>query len=195
MNKLIITSMMLILAGCAATESSQDRIPANKTHEAKLAPERVYFNGMSNELATDALLVSLMNKNYMVKKIAPTSVGVQLGNHQFVLQPSLNPNGIDRILASRYYSVSPKLQGSQDLMAMLLTLNDKLNFAKFTLRENGKVIQVQGAATFVDTLELEELRRFLIWTDDALEAVGKAIPANAYEFIKPLPVMPISQTN
>lgn len=192
MNKLIITSMMLILAGCAATESSQDGIPANDTREEKLAPERVYFNGMSNELATDALLVSLVNKNYMVKKIAPNRVGVQLGNHQFVLQPSLNPNGIDRILASRYYSVTPKLQGSKDVTTLLGTLNDKLNFAKFTLRENGKVIQVQGAATFVDTLELEELRRFLIWTDDALNAVSNALPTNAKELIKPLPVMPVS---
>jgi len=193
MNKLIITSMVMILTGCVTTQSSQSGgSELNKgSHEAKLAPERVYFSGMSNELATDALLVSLLNKNYMAKKIAPNSVGVQLGNHQFVLQPSLNPNGIDRILASRYYSVHPKLQGSQDLIAVLGSLNDKLNFAKFTLRDDGKVIQVQGAATFVDTLELEELRRFLIWTDDALDSVGQALPASAAEFIKPLPVMPI----
>ncbi|QYJ82180.1 hypothetical protein [Shewanella aegiceratis] len=155
-------------------------------------PERVYFSGMSDELAADALLVSLINKNYLAKKVGPNKVGVQLGDHQFVLQPSLNPEGIDRILASRFYAVSPKLVGTQELMVLIGTLNHKLNFAKFTLREEGKVIQVQGAATFVDTLELEELRRFLIWIDDALLRVGQALPNTAEQLIKPIPVMPMN---
>ena len=39
-------------------------------------PERVYFSGMSNDLAADALLVSLINKNYLAKKVGPNRIGV-----------------------------------------------------------------------------------------------------------------------
>ncbi|MCG9720118.1 hypothetical protein [Shewanella sp. Isolate7] len=177
-KRLIVVLALVVCTNVLATERTPQPVP-----------ERVYFSGMSDELATDALLVSLINKNYLAKKVGPNKVGVQLGNHQFVLQPSLNPEGIDRILASRFYAVSPKLVGSQELVALIGTLNDKLNFAKFTLREEGKVIQVQGAATFVGTLELEELRRFLIWTDDALMRVGQALPNSAEQLIKPIPVM------
>jgi len=184
MKKLIIASVVLSLCGCAMTDTKETVPDVNQV------PEKVYLSGMSNELATDALLVSLINKNYMAKKVASNRIGVQLGGHQFVLQPSLNPQGVDRILASRYYAVHPKLANSQELMVLIGSLNHKLNFAKFTLRDNGKVIQVQGAATFVGTLELEELRRFLIWTDDALKQVAKSLPNSAEELIKPMPVMP-----
>ena len=179
MKKTIVAVMALLMCGNVL---ANERTP-------QPVPERVYFSGMSNDLAADALLVSLINKNYLAKKVGPNRIGVQLGEHQFVLQPSLNPEGIDRILASRFYAVSPKLMGSKELMLLIGTLNDKLNFAKFTLREEGKVIQVQGAATFVDTLELEELRRFLIWIDDALMRVGEMLPNTAEQLIKPIPVM------
>ncbi|WP_428617133.1 hypothetical protein [Shewanella sp.] len=179
MKETIVAIMALLMCG---TGLANERTP-------QPVPERVYFSGMSNDLAADALLVSLINKNYLAKKVGPNRIGVQLGEHQFVLQPSLNPEGIDRILASRFYAVSPKLIGTKELMLLIGTLNDKLNFAKFTLREEGKVIQVQGAATFVDTLELEELRRFLIWIDDALVRVGEALPNTTEHMIKPIPVM------
>ena len=90
---------------------------------------------------------------------------------------------------NRFYAVHPKLVGSKDLVVLIGTLNHKLNFAKFTLLENGAVIQVQGAATFVDTIELEEIRRFMLWTDEGLRQVGHSLPKGAEKMIKPIPVM------
>ena len=97
----------------------------------------------------------------------PSRVAVQLGDHQFVLQPSMNADGIDRILANRFYAVHPQLQGSKELLVMIGQLNQKLNFAKFFIRENGAVIQVQNRATFVNVMRLGEIRRILIRTDES----------------------------
>jgi len=106
-----------------------------------------------------------------------------------VLQPSMNAEGIDRILANRFYAVHPKLQGSKELLVMIGQLNQKLNFAKFFIRENGAVIQVQSSATFVNVMSLEEIRRFLLWTDEGLRQVGTSMPEGTEKLIKAIPVM------
>jgi hypothetical protein len=116
-------------------------------------------------------------------------VAVQFGDNQFVLQPSMSEQGVDRILTNRLFAVHPQLHGSKELLVLIGSLNQKLNFAKFVVRENGGVIQVQGAATFVDSIELEELRRFMLWTDEGLKQVGKSLPKGSEDLIKPIPVI------
>ncbi|ACA88866.1 hypothetical protein [Shewanella woodyi] len=183
MKKLIIAGFLTSLCACAATENSDE------TPKASMAPEQVTLGDMSNSDATKKLYEALIQKNYLAKMAGSDRVAVLFDDNQFLLQPSINPNGIDRILMNRFYAVHPKLVGSKDLLVLIGTLNHKLNFAKFTLRENGAVIQVQGAATFVDTIELEEIRRFMLWTDEGLRQVGHSLPKGAEKMIKPIPVM------
>ncbi len=188
MKKLIIAGLAISLSACAATESSDSATDTN------LAPESVTLGGMSNEEAAKTLFEALIQKNYLATMSGSSRVALQFDDNQFVLQPSINPDGIDRIMMNRFYAVHPKLKGSKELLIMIGTLNHKLNFAKFTLRENGAVIQVQGAATFVNTIELEEIRRFMLWTDEGLRQVGKSLPQGSEHLIKPIPVMQQAQT-
>ncbi|WP_299795023.1 hypothetical protein [uncultured Shewanella sp.] len=186
MNKLIIAVVLTMLTACASTD--------NNDKSTAVAPERVTLGGMTNDDAAKALFDALIKKNYLATMASPTRIALQFDDNQFVLQPSINPDGIDRIMMNRFYAVHPKLAGSQDLLILIGTLNHKLNFAKFTLRENGAIIQVQGAATFVNTIELEEIRRFMLWTDEGLRQVGHSLPKGAEQLIKPIPVMQQSQS-
>ena len=73
---------------------------------------------------------------------------------------------------------------------MIGTLNQKLNFAKFVLLDQGAVIQVQGTVTFADRIEIEELRRFMLWTNGGLAQVVQSLPDGVEQYIRPLPLMP-----
>lgn len=185
MKKLLLASSLLALSACSATDSSTQ----TESPSANRAPTVVNMKSMSNEQATDALYTTLIKANYLAEKVAPTRVAIQFGERNFVLQPSMNENGIDRILANRFFAVHPKLHGSKELLVLIGKLNQQLNFAKFFIRENGAIIQVQSSATFVGEMELEELRRFLLWTDNGLTQVGASFPKDVEKLIKPIPVM------
>ncbi|GIU11295.1 MULTISPECIES: hypothetical protein [unclassified Shewanella] len=187
MKKLILTGLTLSLTmgltACASTEKNED------VEVTTLAPESVDLGGLSNEDATTKLLEALLSKSYMASRAGPNGVAVNFDNNQFILQPSINPDGIDRIMMNRFYAIHPKYVGSKEMLFMIGTLNQKLNFAKFVVRDQGAVIQVQGAATFVDTISMEEIRRFILWTDEGLRQVGQSLPEGAEDVIKPIPVM------
>ncbi|MCL1143502.1 hypothetical protein [Shewanella gaetbuli] len=183
MKKLLLVSSLLLMTACTATQSESEAPVVNQI------PTTINMAGLDNGKAAEELYSSLIKANYLVDKVSADRVAVQLGNHQFVLQPSMNPEGIDRILANRFYAVHPQLHGSKELLVMIGQLNQKLNFAKFFIRENGAVIQVQSSATFVNEIELEEIRRFLIWTDEGLRQVGSSLPKGSEQLIKPIPVM------
>ena len=183
MKKLIIAACVLGLTACAATDNSSE------ISEPNAAPKTINMAGMTDQQATDELYNALLKSSYLATKLSPNSVAVQFGDNQFVLQPSMSEQGVDRILTNRLFAVHPRLHGSKELLVLIGSLNQKLNFAKFVIRENGGVIQVQGAATFVDYIELEELRRFMLWTDEGLKQVGKSFPKGSEELIKPIPVI------
>ncbi|NKF52167.1 hypothetical protein G3R49_16505 [Shewanella sp. WXL01] len=186
MRKLILASCILGLTACSATGESTDTEAAEVANQ---VPSTINLSGMTNEQAADELYQSLLKANYLVTKVGPNRVAIQIGDQQFVLQASMNEKGVDRILANRFFAVHPQLHGSKELLVTIGQLNQKLNFAKFFIRKNGSIIQVQSSATFVQQIELEELRRFMIWTDEGLRQVGKSFPEQAAELIKPVPVM------
>lgn len=141
MKTLLISASLLGLTACAATAPSQtsaiDPVATQEVVSAPVAPKVVELGGLTNETAADRLYQALINANYLATQVAPTKVAVQFGNNQFLLEPSINSAGIDRILMNRFYAVHPQLQASQELPAVIGTLNQKLNFAKFVLLDQG----------------------------------------------------------
>lgn len=141
MKLAMIIAAILGLTACAATSSStpesQSSSSAVESTEARapVAPKVVQLAGMTNEAAADALYQALINANYLATKVGADKVAVQFGNNDFMLEPSINAAGIDRILMNRFYAVHPQLQASPELPAVIGELNAKLNFAKFVLRE------------------------------------------------------------
>ncbi|HCE52864.1 MAG TPA: hypothetical protein DER18_15815, partial [Shewanella baltica] len=71
---------------------------------APVAPKVVELGGLTNEAAAERLYQALINANYLATKVAPTKVAVQFGDNQFLLEPSINSAGIDRILMNRFYA-------------------------------------------------------------------------------------------
>ncbi|MCU7999927.1 hypothetical protein [Shewanella sp. SM95] len=194
MKTLLISATLLGLTACAITAPSQtsaiDQVATQAVVSAPVAPKVVELGGLTNETAADRLYQALINANYLATQVALTKVAVQFGNNQFLLEPSINSAGIDRILMNRFYAVHPQLQASQELPAVIGTLNQKLNFAKFVLLDQGAVIQVQGTVTFADRIEIEELRRFMLWTNGGLAQVVQSLPDGVEQYIRPLPLMP-----
>ncbi|AEG13154.1 hypothetical protein Sbal183_0362 [Shewanella baltica OS183] len=192
MKTLLISASLLGLTACAATAPSQtsaiDPMVAQEV-VAPVAPKVVELGGLTNEAAAERLHQALVNANYLATKVAPTKVAVQFGNNQFLLEPSINSAGIDRILMNRFYAVHPQLQASQELPVVIGTLNQKLNFAKFVLLDQGAVIQIQGTVTFADRVEIEELRRFMLWTNGGLTQVAQSLPDGIDQYIRPIPLM------
>ncbi|MCI2964379.1 hypothetical protein MO387_14925 [Shewanella sp. N2AIL] len=193
MKTLLISASLLGLTACAATAPSQtsaiDPVVAQETVSAPVAPKVVELGGLTNDAAAERLYQALINANYLATKVAPTKVAVQFGNNQFLLEPSINSAGIDRILMNRFYAVHPQLQASQELPVVIGTLNQKLNFAKFVLLDQGAVIQIQGTVTFADHVEIEELRRFMLWTNGGLAQVVQSLPDGIDQYIRPIPLM------
>ncbi|WP_394129249.1 hypothetical protein [Shewanella maritima] len=183
MKKLLLAACILGLTACASTDKTEAPIGPEPV------PTSIALGEMSNEQASYALYNTLVKSNYLVDKIGANRIAIQFGDQEFVLEVSRNQDGIDRILANRFYAVHPQLHGSQELLLAIGSLNQKLNFAKFLVRENGAVIQVQSSMTFVNGFELEELRRFMLWTDEGLRQVGDSFPERSQELIKPLPIM------
>lgn len=190
MKTLLISASLLGLTACAATAPSQtsaiDPVVAQENVSAPVAPKVVELGGLTNEAAAERLYQALINANYLATKVAPTKVAVQFGDNQFLLEPSINSAGIDRILMNRFYAVHPQLQASQELPVVIGTLNQKLNFAKFVLLDQGAVIQIQGTVTFADRVEIEELRRFMLWTNGGLAQVAQSLPDGIDQYIRPI---------
>lgn len=189
MKKLFLAASIMGLSACAATDNTTTAGTAVTEAQAVVATKVVNLAGMSNDAAAEALYQGLIHANYLATKVTPTKIAVQFGDNQFLLEPSLNPEGIDRILMNRFYAVHPQLQASQDLPVVIGEMNKKLSFAKFMLIDQGAVIQIQGTVTFADRIEIEELRRFMLWTDGGLSQVAKTLPEGAEQFIRPIPLM------
>lgn len=183
-----VMGLSMGLSACATTDNTVTDTPAAEA-QAVAATKVVNLAGMTNDVATEALYQGLIHANYLATKVTPTKIAVQFGDNQFLLEPSLNPEGIDRILMNRFYAVHPQLQASQELPGVIGELNKKLSFAKFILIEQGAVIQVQGTVTFANRVEIEELRRFMLWTDGGLSQVASTLPEGAEQFIRPIPLM------
>lgn len=196
MKLLFIIMGVLGLSACStAPSASVVPTPTLETkpldERAPVAPKVVQLAGLSNDLAAEALYYALLNANYLVTKVASDKVAVQFGDNQFMLEPSMNAAGIDRILMNRFYAVHPQLQASQELPRVIGELNAKLNFAKFVLRDQGAVIQIQGTVTFADKVEIEELRRFMLWTDGGLAQIALSLPEGVEQYLRPIPLMPV----
>ncbi len=132
--------------------------------------------GMTNEQATEALVTALSDQKYQVKRVSGQALMVEYDNSHFMMQPKLTPDGLDRVVIAKYYVLHPDLAQTPELLLLVGQLNQGMDFAKFVLIDEGRGVEVRGAATFVDTISLEELTRFMDWTDAGIRALREAFP-------------------
>ena len=99
-----------------------------------------------------------------------------LGNSLFVykrgmatlLSPVLQNDGLDRIIATRSYAPAAG-HDDEDLETIAFELNDQLNVGGFAVVDGALVFETN--LTFVNSLSLEEISRFLDWLDDVEVAI------------------------
>lgn len=132
--------------------------------------------GKTNEQATEALVTALTEQQYKVQRVSGQSLMVEYDNSHFMMQPKLTEDGLDRIVIAKYYVLHPELAQTPELLLLIGQLNQRMDFAKFVVIEEGRGVEVRGAATFVDTITIEELTRFMDWTDAGLRALREAFP-------------------
>lgn len=181
MRVLIVLSLLFSLSACATTES--------KTPQSNHSAIAIELGGLDTQQANTALFQALLKQGYLVESVKDSGVAVQFGKHQFLLETQLDKTGFNRILVNRFYAVHPKVQNSDQLYILISSLNQQLNFAKFVVRQKGTVVQLQTAASFNQSIELEEIRKFLLWTSDGIEHVANGLPKELGQVIKPIPVM------
>ncbi|SDJ90677.1 hypothetical protein SAMN04488540_11556 [Ferrimonas sediminum] len=161
MKHWMIAAVLVVLTGCASTGKD---------------PVTVDMSGMTNEQATEQLIEALKSESYQVKRASADRVLVDYDGSHFLLQPKLMPNGLDRVVITKYYALHPDLAQTPELLLIIGKLNQQLDFAKFVVRDEGKAIEVRGAATFVDRISVLELTRFMDWTNQGLALLRQQFP-------------------
>ncbi|WP_163935223.1 YbjN domain-containing protein [Paraferrimonas sp. SM1919] len=178
----ILILLSALISGCASTQ------PSTRT-------DVIEFLDSAPQQAVDKLYQGLLHHNYLAQKIEGKGVVVQFDSTQMILQPAISnqKDGIDRIVVNQYFGVHPKFVGNRQLLALVANLNRQLTFAKFVFTQGGQVILVQSSMTFIEDLDLEELRRFMLWVDEGLRQVGTNLPPQMATIIIPLPLMKSGQ--
>ena len=67
--------------------------------------------------------------------------------------------------------------------AWVSQLNQKINFVKFYMGENGETLVMQSHITFIDQLEVQQVRRFLELFNDVLLTIAETTP-EATQYLK-----------
>ncbi len=84
-----------------------------------------------------------------------------------VLTTNLTKEGLDRILVMAFFSVKDENKTAEELpalTAMVMSLNARSNIGCFSLDKDNDLV-LQSQLTFIDTLDREELEKFLSWFD------------------------------
>lgn len=166
-------SLIVSLTGCSTTPSA----PAKG--------DWVVMHNQSNQQATETLVSALRKEGYEVKQVSPAQFIVFFDHQTFIMEPKINQGSLSRIVVSRVVGIKPKFRHSVELQDMTTTLNQNLNFAKFSLMDDNKAGQVQASITFIDErIDIEEIKQFMLWLDDSLGKVREMISPEILNMIE-----------
>ncbi|SHI21228.1 YbjN domain-containing protein [Ferrimonas marina] len=152
--------LLASLTGCASLSGGGDQLD---------------LAGKSAAEATDMIAEALTAKQYKVQRASDEALLVHYDGSDFMLHPKLS-NKLDRLVVSKYFVLHPELAQSPELLLIVGQLNQGMDFAKFVLREEGRALEIRGAATFVDTLSIEELTAYMDWTNEGIRALRAQFP-------------------
>ena len=84
-----------------------------------------------------------------------------------VLTPRLTKDSIDRILVSCFFTVTDEAKADLPALSdMVMSLNAQSTVGCFSLDKDNDLM-VQSHITFIDTVDKEEIEKFLSWFDTA----------------------------
>jgi len=144
--------MLLLAAGCAT-----QRPPAGL---AMPAPD---------EAGAAALLAGyLLAQGWTVRLVDEVAVDARRGAERLLLEPLLDPRGLDRVLVSRTWPRAAQVD-DETLAGFARELNQSLNVGQFRVAPEGLVLQ--SSLGFLGTVDPRLLDAFLAFTADVRFAV------------------------
>lgn len=148
----------------------------------------VQFKDKTNIEANDMLIKVLQEEGYKVQASGPGQFILEYDNHAFIMEPKIIQGGLSRIVVSRLFEVKQEYRHSPELFVMIVALNRNLNFAKFSMLPENRAGQVQASITFInETLDTEEVKKFMQWMDDSLAQVKGMVPPEALHMLVEMP--------
>jgi hypothetical protein len=130
----------------------------------------------SNEQATDQLVKFLNDNAFNVKRIGETELRVDYGGGKFLMQPKVSENGLDRIVVSKLFGVKEQYRNTIEILAFVVKLNQKLNVGQFSLSNNSDTMIILANVTFVNKLEMVEIRKFMHFFNNSVKAIVSTVP-------------------
>lgn len=150
--RILLMMILLLAAGCATP-----RPPAGL---AMPAPD---------EAGAAALLAGyLLAQGWTVRLADEAVVDARRDGEQLLLEPLLDPQGLDRILVSRTWPRAKQVDDSA-LTGLAHELNEALNVGQFRVTPEGLVLQ--SSLAFIDAVDPPLLDAFLAFTAEVRFAV------------------------
>jgi hypothetical protein len=133
------------LAGCAAPR----------------APAGLEMSAPDEARAASLLAGYLLAQGWTVRLAEPTLVEATLGDERLIVEPLLDPRGLDRLLVSRLWPATATAT-PEALQAFALELNENLNVGQWRVRPG--MLEFQASLPFLKTLDPGLLAAFLEFT-------------------------------
>jgi hypothetical protein len=166
-----IAALLIInLAACVSTN------PVVKNDKTAITGNIFTTTTDSNEEATTQLVHFLQKNAFDVVRMNETTLRINYDNGKFTLSPKLSEDGLDRIIVRKYYSIQKPYQNTSKILAFVVRLNQELNVAQFSLKDDGQTFVALGNITFVDKLEAVEIRKFMEFFNTGMRAIVHIIP-------------------
>jgi hypothetical protein len=168
----VIALIFFVITGCATQyKGTEMEVPQNR---GVFVVKKIHSE--DNEEATTALSYFLKDNSFRASRYGQTTLLVEYDGGKFILNPKMQEGDLSRIVVTKYYGVKTEYQGTTELLALALVLNNKFNIGQFSLSEDGDALILQGNITFVDSIDVIEIRKFLDYFNVLLSYGYDSIP-------------------
>lgn len=101
----------------------------------------------------------------------------------FLIDVRVKRGELSRIIVAKVFDIAQEYRHTLELSTYVMRLNKQLDFAHFALSEKGDRLIVQGNITFVDAIDVQEIRKFLDFFSGGIVLMFDLLPETV-EYLK-----------
>ena len=180
MRKLQLLPLIIaLLVGCSAKHytTNQDAASANETYH-------LYTDyAVVDDEATTAIQDFLKINSIDVIRHDDYILLVNYGTQRFTLTPRLRRGQLSRLVVRKHYKIKDAFHRSEEIVNLVFNLNQRSNFGQFSVTGDGETLMVRSSITFVDHLDILEVRKFLTFFNNITYAMIETIPGT-YKYLQ-----------
>lgn len=166
----MVALLIINLVACVSTSPFKNQMATTT--------ESMIFTATTNddEEATTQLVHFLQKNAFDVIRTNETTLRIKYDDGTFIVSPKLSKDGLDRIVMRKYYNVQKPYRNTSKILAFIFQLNQEFNVAQFSLENNSKTFVALAYITFVNKLEVVEMRKFMEFFNTSMRAMALFIP-------------------